>query len=245
MVIHGIGRQTKDYSNDFIKKISQTYQKSGKDELVFKSICWQEIIQPAENALFEKISYLKWRRLRNLLIGYGGDALCYQPSRDGVGFYSEVHDFIDSELQSLYNELDPDSPVIIIAHSLGSIVISNFLWDSHNKYSEISEKTLDLLKNLKALYTLGSPLSIWSLRFPGGGVPINIEAEWFNVYHKNDIISSPIKLINQHYTNIPNLFDIELKVGNMLTFWNPLVHNCYWSSSALIKHLIQTIERKQ
>lgn len=241
MIIHGIGRQNKDYANDFIKRITNAYQKSYNNELVFQSICWQEKIEPLEEELFGKLRALKWKCLRNLLVGYAGDALCYQPSREARGFYTEVHNTLDKGFQELAQKLDPDSPVIIVSHSLGTIVISNFIWDAIHGLFNTSQVSQELISRLSALYTLGSPLAIWGLRFPDGGLPIEIEANWFNIYNRNDVISSPIKIINQHYNSMRNLSDIDMKLGNLLTSWNPLVHNSYWTSNNLIQHLVRTL----
>jgi hypothetical protein len=95
---------------------------------------------------------------------------------------------------------------------------------------------------------MGSPLSVWSLRFPEGGSPISLStpANWYNLYNTNDVISSPIKIINQHYKLMPNLFDVHIKVGNWKDSWNPAAHNAYWNSSSVINHIsskLSTINR--
>jgi hypothetical protein len=246
-IVHGIGRQDKSYADNFIKLIQEQYKKSaGKADLVFESICWQEEIEPLEHTLFEKIKNLGWKLLRSFFVGYGGDALCYQPSEvKENGFYTKVHKSVDKGLQNLAKSLDANSPICIISHSLGTVVVSNFIWDiQHNSsYYSASPEVQNLIKRLSLLYTMGSPLAIWSLRFPDGGEPIKLDesANWFNLYAHNDIISSPIKLINQQYNHMSNLYDFKFNVGGVLFGWNPLSHNSYWDSRHVIKHITNNL----
>jgi hypothetical protein len=248
-IIHGIGRQNKTYADEFIKTINQSYQKlTGKNGLVFESICWQEEIQPIEDQLFDKIDKLGWKLLRSFFVGYVGDALCYQPSsNDQHGFYTTVHEAIDRSLKKLYYLVDKDSPLCIISHSLGTIVASNFIWDVQNgcKTFKPSQETIDLVSRLKLFYTMASPLAVWSMRFPNGGTPITInkDSNWYNLYAHNDIISSPLKLINQHYEYMSNLYDIKLRIGGLLFGWNPMSHNSYWDSVIVIKHIVTNLAK--
>jgi hypothetical protein len=248
-IIHGIGRQDKSYADEFIKKIKEEYKKSaGTADLVFESICWQEEIEPLEHSLFEKIKNLGWKTLRSFFVGYGGDALCYQPSEvKGNGFYTKVHDSVDKGLRNLAKSLDANSPICIISHSLGTVVISNYIWDIQHGSSvyNASQEAKGLINKLSLLYTMGSPLAVWSLRFPDGGEPIKLEesAFWFNLYAHNDIISSPIKLINQQYMHMSNLFDFKFNVGGLLFGWNPLSHNSYWDSRHVVKHIAKNLTK--
>ena len=246
-VVHGIGRQKKTYADEFIKSIEKTYSsKTGEDNLVFESICWQDAIEPLEIDLYEKVKTLGYSNIRDLLIGYAGDAICYQPSKPKGIFYDLVHRSIDFGLSSLALRAGPNAPLFIISHSLGTVVMSNFLWDvKHNQNSALSKETEEIIDRLEVFYTMGSPLSIWSLRFPSGGEPISIKrtSYWYNLYSRNDVISSPLKIINQHYSIMPNLFDVEMRVGGILTSWNPLSHNDYWTSKPVINHICTNLKR--
>jgi hypothetical protein len=250
-IIHGIGRQDKSYANEFIKLIKKHYQKlSGNAELVFESICWQEQIEPLEEDLFSKVGHLGWAPLRSFFIGYVGDALCYQPSsNDSHGFYTTIHEAIDKGLVALAKKVDKDSPLCIISHSLGTIVTSNFIWDVQNGCNTFnpSKEAISLVDRLELLYTMASPLAVWSMRFPDGGTPIQLKnvAYWYNLYTHNDIIASPIKLINQQYDCMSNLFDIKVSIGNWLIKWNPMSHNAYWDSNLVTKHIASNLHRIQ
>ena len=249
-IVHGIGNQDKTYADKFINQLRQTYQKiSGMDNLVFESVCWQEEIEPIENTLYEKTTDLGWSAIRKFLIGYAGDALCYQSApNDSYGFYDQVHEAVDRGLIRLFDKVEIDTPLCIVSHSLGTIVASNFIWDCQNKSKrcfKASSQASDMINRLELLYTMGSPLAIWSMRFLNGGEPISIPdcSLWYNLYSKNDVISSPIKLINQQYECMPNLFDVKVNVGGVLCNWNPASHLFYWDSLNVIRHIANNLKK--
>lgn len=246
-IIHGIGRQDKTYADGFIKLISDGYyKKTKKQNLNFEAICWQGIIEPLETSLFHKLPKLGWKRVRNLFIGFAGDAICYQPSyhpTDNVSTYDQVNLCVDDCIKKLQKD-NPNSPLCIISHSLGTIVASNFIKEVHKNTFKISALSKDMTNNnLELFYTIGSPLAIWSLRYDNGGNPLNIQppAKWYNIYSNNDVIGYPVKIINDNYTSIDNIFDVKINVGGWLTKWNPLSHNEYWSSKKIINHIVSNL----
>lgn len=245
-IIHGIGRQDKSYADGFISNIFSEYFKvTQRDDVYFESICWQEDIEPLEDELFQKLNHLGWPFLRSFFIGYAGDALSYQPSNQGtVGFYDIVHKTVSAGLNNLYHRAGPDAKLCLISHSLGTIVASNYIWDcTIGKTQNYCLESQALLSNMQLLYTMASPLAAWGLRFPEGGSPISLPtgSKWFNLYTKNDIISSPLKIINQQYQCMPNLEDVQMFIGNPLTCWNPMSHNAYWDSKLVAKHIAHNL----
>jgi hypothetical protein len=165
VIIHGIGMQDKAYADSFIKKIEQKY---GKGNLIFEPICWQEDIQPLEDALYKKEEKLGWRKLRKFLIGYAGDAICYQQSIKERTFYNIIHDKLDRAISKIHN-LEGKIPLVIISHSLGTIVASDFVWDCQHGINGVSKESIEMVDGLELFYTMGSPLAKWSLMFEDGG----------------------------------------------------------------------------
>lgn len=247
-VIHGIGNQPETFANTFMSKINSSYFRlTGLKNLVFEPIWWKQHIAPIEQVLSSKISNLGWKTARNFFVNYAGDALCYQPE-PGVkdGFYDMIHKSVDEVLVSLASRVESDAPLCIIGHSLGTVVTSNFIWDSQNANPDgfsPSKEAVALINRLELLYTMGCPLATWGMRYPNGGVPIEIPkaANWYNLYDNNDVISSPIKLINQQYQCMPNLFDVKVNVGSLTTKWSPLCHTGYWDSKEVINHIVSKL----
>lgn len=242
VIIHGIGRQDKTYADDFIRLISEEYyRRTGLRNLVFSPICWQEKIEPLESALFKKVSHLGWREFRDILISFAGDAICYQRGDDST-VYDSVNSLISDSLDILSSS-NPGSPLCLVSHSMGTIISSNFLWDVYHSNFEASDGVRNMVNNLELFYTLGSPLSLWSVRYTDGGMPLVLPsiAKWYNIYSSNDIIGSPLKLINSRYSDLLNLFDVEIEAGSWLTKWTPLSHNEYWYDNRIINHLVSNL----
>lgn len=242
VIIHGIGRQDKTYANDFIDLISEEYHRRTKlNNLVFLPICWQEKIEPLETELFSKMSDLGWLEFRDLLISFAGDAICYQPGKN-KSVYDEVNSYVSSCLDLLGSQ-NPGSPLCMISHSLGTVIASNYVWDYYSGNFKASSCVQNMVNSLELFYTLGSPLALWSLRYNGGGEPIVLPSasRWYNVYSPNDIISSPLKLINSKYNDLLNLFDIKIEAGNWLTKRTPLSHNEYWYDKKMISHIVSNL----
>lgn len=233
LIVHGIGSQTVGYSQQFQSALKA-------DNLVVHEVCWQAAIEPQQVALFNNLTNIKLRTLRKLFLSYAGDAIDYQA---GTETYNEIHNTINTGLEILSQKLDEDSPLIIFAHSLGTVIVSNFIWDQeeHINY-QASRNALHLLEHLQALYTVGSPITAFSLKFKDGGRPIRYSRPWYNIYSPFDIIGYPLKPLNSLYKEKDNLYDLSWIVGGCFTFWNPISHNEYWSSKKVIKHLLQTIK---
>jgi hypothetical protein len=254
IILHGIGNQTSSYADMFIAKVQKEFQKvSGLsyDRLVFESVCWQDEMLPMEGVVYDNMKTLGWKRLRKLFVSYAGDALAYQPSPALENdLFRAVHKKLDDALVRLRSKVAKDTPLCVISHSLGTIVASNYLWDCQNlkspgrKFYKPTKEACEMVKNLELLYTMGSPLAVWSMRFKDGGSPIKVPSSgrWVNVFNKNDIISSPIKTINQHYKEMDNLEDLSINVGNLLTRWNPASHVAYWTDSRVINHIAENLK---
>ena len=81
------------------------------------------------------IRQLPWARsfhfptLRWIMVHYVGDAVAYQINASDRTLYDAVHAVIAETLSELAEEAGPDAPLCVIAHSLGTVVASNFFYD--------------------------------------------------------------------------------------------------------------------
>ena len=78
---------------------------------------------------------LDWRRVREFVVHNFGDAVAYQ--RDSVregSAYTAVHRIISSRLRALKTALaDRTAPIMVVAHSLGAHMMSNYIWDRQRR----------------------------------------------------------------------------------------------------------------
>jgi hypothetical protein len=134
---------------------------------------------------------------------------------------------------------------------LGTVIVNNFIWDAQNEGSvgaasyDPSEPGSKFLAQLGALYTLGSPIAVWSLKYPDGGDPISLPQHcvWRNIYCPSDIIGWPVRGINDKYARVRNLTDYRMWVGGLLSRWNPMSHLGYTGNKRVRSMIVADIRR--
>lgn len=258
-IIHGIGSQQPGFSIPMQRGIASAYEtlnlSTHWNDLIFQEIIWADILKQQQQQLYERVNYkqdLDYQQIREFFIDYLGDAIAYQPlsqnvDADQIQVYHLIHQRIDQALQQFvaHPDLDAETPLILIGHSLGTVILSNFIWDKQHQTS--SNSPLEECQTLVGLLTLGCPLALWSLRFKSFGVPIDFpgtrlspslssKARWYNCYDKDDVIAYPLKNINPAY-NEAVTDDIQVNVGSIFSSWNPLSHHGYWEDKDVIRNV--------
>ena len=93
---------------------------------------------------------------------------------------------------------------------------------------------------LTLLYTYGTTIPIWGLRFsnPEFGAPIAVPSPslppayhalphgWWNFYDEDDVLGYPIKKLNDQYDQVV-VEDRKVGVGAWFSGWTPLSHTEY------------------
>ncbi len=198
--------------------------------------------------------------MRWLTVHYVGDAVAYQINSSERELYDRVHAVVARTLTELAAEAGENAPLCVIAHSLGSVVASNFFYDLEVEagcYGEprklkgrrvarsLGSSPVERGETLSFLYTLGSPMALWAARLPDRGTPLivphpraahhnpKIKGEWVNVYAPDDVISSPLKQLNDRYDR-QVAEDRGLSVGPWWLSWSPLSHPWYWNDDRVI-----------
>jgi len=245
LYVHGIGTQGVNFAERDIAAMSRMLGENA-EQVAFSSYCWQSLIEPRERELMCKNPRLKCKLLRKLLASYGGDALCYQPRHGTDSFYKETHLELDKALLELSGKIADDGRLVIVSHSLGTIIVNNFIWDHQNSDSigaASYSPSGTLLDRMSFLYTLGSPLAVWSMRYPNGGKPIDLPDSclWRNIYSPTDIIGWPIKNINKEYAALDGAHDFQMWVGGPLTFWNPASHIVYAENKKVLRMIAEDV----
>jgi len=266
-LVHGIGNQTAESSERMGSFLMQRCQVIDPEaEIVFKPVFWAPVMQTQAAKLKQRMGDADvdvvglWR---SLLIDFVGDALAYQPTPIGHQIYDGIHRAFADALRHLAEEAGPTAPLTIVAHSLGTVIASNYIYDLQqdsllrrlipNAVREAMTGTpLELGETLVSFYTMGSPLPIWSLRYGHFGAPVMIPShklgrhyaglsgEWVNFYDKDDVIGFPLKAINDVY-NVAVTQDREVNVGNASTSRTPFSHLGYWRDSDVIDPIAQAL----
>ncbi|WP_254564837.1 hypothetical protein [Oscillatoria sp. HE19RPO] len=273
-VIHGMGSGDLDVdegrleqpkyfsrlSRKIIERFAQELKISPEEaesRLVFEYIYWAPLLQPEQRELWDKVQgeNLRFEWLRFFFINVIGDTIAYQvTSERDRRLYDRIHGRVADSLRTLAEKAGPTAPLCTVAHSLGSVIASNYFYDlqefrrtqgsrvlmPESVRNQMENTPLERGETLSLFYSLGSPIALWSLHQKFDR-PIQVPAkqlstyhpdlvgEWVNFYDPNDIISYPLKPLSPEYEQVVTA-DWPVNVGNVLTSWNPLSHVGYWSN---------------
>jgi hypothetical protein len=273
-IVHGVGVQGSDFAEPMIAEITNRFAREldigvaeASAEVIFEPVHWAPVLQEAQTRLWRRVYArrdLDYVELRKFMVDFAGDAIAYQPTPQGREVYDSVHVVLAHALRTLARTAGRAAPLCVIAHSLGTIIASNYLYDlsQRRRRGMVSRAVRDVKKNtplengdtLTLLYTLGSPLAIWSLQYEDFGLPITVPAptledyhpglvgEWVNFYDPDDVIAYPLSTLNATYEQSVES-DVAVNVGGSLTSWNPLSHGGYWTDRDVTKPIAHALAR--
>ncbi len=257
-IIHGMGADKRGFSFPLQRGIAKAFTKLKLshrwEDLIFQEILWADLLTPTQQLLYQRMTAkhaLRYRRLRHFFIEYLGDVIAYlndEELANEASFRSLIFSRFEQSLLG-FNAIDgfdsKQTPLVIIGHSLGSVVLLDFI-ESKLK----STDDFDILyQHLCGIVTMGSPLALWALQHKNFGVPPTfpgpaltkthqVLAKWINLYDKDDVIAYPLKSINQQWSQVVSE-DIAINVGGPLTSWNPLSHRGYWQNRRVHRLIAQ------
>lgn len=275
-VIHGIGEANPEFKEEDSPKFTSGFAKKLKSEfaevldeevdtvdakLVIEPIYWAEVVQAIQDELCDRLQIQgklkKFFKLGEFIFHSLSDSVAYQvtssPSSSDRHIYDGIHQCFSDTLKKLATSAGAKAPLCIVAHSLGSTIASNYIWDLQNNLAQISIGNTPLEKGetLALFYTFGSQIAFWSLRHKDFGTPIavpspklsqhypNLKGEWVNFYDEDDLLGYPIQNINEKYKRVVK--DKKVNAGGMLQNWNPTSHNEYWKDGQVVKPIAKTL----
>ena len=254
ITIHGMGKVKPQYYAGLENKLKR---KLGNDwsKISFQNIHYAEALQKPQDKLWWDIKKTRDNdidatKLRQFFLFSFGDAatLEYSGHKDKKK-YLEVQVNIQSALKKAYLDLgeDKSKPVVLIAHSLGCQIISNYLWDA-GKTKNIFKET----QSNKNLFEFLQLKSMTNLVTTGCNIPLfvsglddrvcfnkpNTKLKWDNYYDPDDVLGWPLRQLGDSYKFIK---DHHINAGGLLTSWNPLSHGKYWTDNDLIRPLVNKL----
>ncbi len=248
LTVHGIGNQPKNFSEGFQKELLAKFnaalddltkdyslsRSAAPEPLNFIPGWWAPVMNATRREMEKRIYKKKVTFLREFGIGFMGDVVAYQ----GRPVYYEIHRCLAESLRAHLKTRS--GHLTIIAHSLGSVIASDFVYDHTIKIGKTFKDGFGVA--FSNFFTLGSPLVLYAMRsaqpeeFSPAKVldhfdrPVRIESDagyWLNLFDDDDIIGHPIKPVNRFYQEAVTA-DLVVDVGDLLTRWNPLSHVHYW-----------------
>lgn len=278
LLIHGVNWTENTLSRghrgmiDMVGKLKETFHHLAPDvdpysALAFERVQWNADsgLQTREDLLMQKVrgGGIKVGPLRTIVTQLLGDLVAYQPTPKSRTTYDQIHMIVTESMRKLAENGCENSPLLVISHSLGAVIASNYFYDlQKNPYRsesnrlispqlEIGPSPLEQGRTLLCFFTMGSPLSLWSLRYDHFGKPVKVphpcykrenrglRGGWVNFYDKDDIVGMPLQPLNRTYRR--RVIDMEIDVGSVLTSWNPGSHFGYWTDMDVITPIAHTL----
>jgi hypothetical protein len=255
ITLHGMGLEKPNYSDKLEEKLRKELAGSWS-RVCFKSIHYAPILQEPQDQLWRSmiaepkndLDYIKLRKF--FLFGFGDAASLEYSAHHENEAYQKVQKLILDTLREAYIALGQDcsKPVIIVAHSLGCQVISNYVWDAQNKkqiflnmndYDE-NESSFLCLQSLQQLTTTGCniPLFISGIKKRTCFETPNDQFVWDNYYDPDDVLGWPLRQLSTSYEIVT---DHDVSVGGVFSSWNPLSHSEYWTDRDVVNPLISRL----
>ena len=257
IVIHGMGSQKTDYAEAMIREIDERVSNLGKDtsQVGWRPIFWADVLEDRQLKYLrdaERQGDLDFIRLRRFVLTAFCDASAYQRVTSSFNTtYEEIHARIRKAMKELY-EIQLQSkakPLIVMAHSLGGHIISNYIWDMQKK-KDPALSPFERMERLAGIVTFGCNMPLFTfaykkvtpIKFPATqlSAATKKKAKWLNFYDPDDILGYPIKPINAEYRKVVTK-DIAINVGGILSSWNPASHSNYWTDNDFTKPVAKFI----
>lgn len=270
LAIHGMGDTSLDFADDLQIKLSKKLG-ANWSSVYFDTIYYAKVFQDNQTRAFNRIKSnddIDWINLRKfLLFGFSDAAGLERLPSEPNSAYEKVQDIILDTLDRAYDAVGESAKVILIAHSLGCQVMSNYIWDAQSKNPKAGAWRYDgfedsppgtqldkfrRLKLLKHLYFTGCNIPIFVAGMPQHKIKAiastskGYSFKWKNFYDPDDPLGWPLKNLTvknekQSYKFEVNE-DIAINTGGLFKSWNPLSHTTYWNDSDVLNRLVEDID---
>ncbi len=261
LIVHGIGNHPKEFASVFerelsarvrhdLERLADVYhlpRRPPSDVLNIIPGRWASVAEGVQRIIEGRIlrgpaDFLRWFGMR-----FMGDVIAYQ----GQAVHEEIHRALTQDLRA---HLRPESGhVSIIAHSLGAVIASNFVYDHTQRIDRRFAEGFGVA--FCNFFTLGSPLALYATQAAHDGNfdvdrvldhfdrPVRVESEtgvWVNVFDEGDIIGYPIKSLNQCYSEAVTA-DVCVDVGDFWHRGSPLSHGRYWADPRVTRIIAEKL----
>lgn len=208
--VHGIGSGTPPtFADKAMRRLGSALLKQGVN-LNSRSVTWGSLMDADQKRMLKSVKDAgavggMVQRLSSLTLA---DALSVGQYQDQINYLVDYH------------SKGMKAPVLI-GHSLGCLVLSN--WLAGRPHREVSH-----------LVTTGCNLELFFQREGSYQTPHQVAytGKWTNVYAPRDGLGFPLRNWLFHVE------DVRLRVGTWLTRWNGLSHTGFWASDELFSDVL-------
>ncbi len=273
IVIHGVGHQDVTrptnsseltFSRDMARRVRRKLGERGA-HMAWREVVWSDILQKRQQSFFEDIRDKTGADApRAFVMSALSDAAAYRKTADGsAAIYEQIHARVEMAMRDMQGDLGPDGPVLILAHSLGGHIISNYIYDLQKFAARTGQgrfgSPLQEMQTVAGLMTFGCNIPVFlfahpqrdvvPIAFPGSHLTEEdqITTWWQNFYDKQDILSYPMGPAAPCYAKMVTdraLRDVPIHLGRpTIEGWDPLSHGSYWDDAELIAPVVHYINK--
>jgi len=268
-VIHGIGSQGDTrppatnklvFSKELHDRVSREMGRTVFDaDIAWREIFWSDVLQTRQNAYLSRIKRrTRSDKMRSFVLCNLADASSYRKTGDPSDTtYEDIHSRVRKTIKDLEGDVEPNAPLVIVAHSLGGHIMSNYIYDMM-KAPALAPTKFQKLKTMGGFVTFGCniplftfayrPNKVFPVKFPGTDLPTDkkLMPWWLNFYDKDDVLGYPLKDIGPNYAKLVasnGLYEKSINAGGALSSWNPLSHNSYWKDDDFYRPLTRFLKK--
>lgn len=262
IVVHGMGDTRRDFDRRLKALLKRRLGARSWARLSWQKVYYQAALQENQERYFRESrrrADIDWLRLRRFVLYGFSDAASMQtqPQQRGSA-YEKVQDQVLGAIRNARVALaGPDRPVVVVAHSLGCQVMSNFIWDAqqHNVSAGVFRKDVAApvgaraaedrflrLKTMRYFFTSGCNIPIFVAGIARDDIrPVLVDARgwqfrWHNYYDPDDVLGWPLKPLCPAYREAVAV-DEAISVGGPISSWTPLSHTEYWDDDDFLDPL--------
>lgn len=213
--VHGIGEQLPGSYDKFCERVRQAFEKEiqrkgrNKGYLVWEEAYWADITQPDQQELEKRLGITG--AIKKFMVGSLGDVVAYSKLSYPPDKYGEIQERFASIIHKLSKKAeeagDKNASLDIVAHSLGTVIASDGIYDLIKTGAMPSNLTLN------SFFTMGSPIALFGLRYGLVNFTKPIRPKmWINFLYPKDLIGFPLKPLNAAYEQTVNK-DVYLSPG--------------------------------
>lgn len=247
LYVHGMGDTEKNYSAHLNKMLFRALPDHDERLIQTHEVYYSPVLQTQQNSL--DAVYRRWspklgsKRTRRALLSSLGDAGSLLNAHNRTA-YKDVQIKIHHGLEALQERIGPNGKIVIVAHSLGVEVVSNYLWDwgrYQGLFSRVEPTSINLktspAKQVTHLISMGCNLPLFNsgLNNVKCFESPRVDFKWTNFYSPHDVLGYPLKPLGDDYRRLVE--DIEFKVGGFITRYTWLSHMAYWEDRRFANNL--------
>ncbi len=263
-LLHGFRSQTEQFANDVHRELMDRCIPQIGTDIVLRVVDWADVLSNTEKQLLQRLSAVEtlyYPQMRTFITEWIADALAYQQMPHDRRLYDCIHELFAQTMRDLARAAGENAPLCIIAHGLGSVIASNYIYDLQNAHkgliapnvlAQIADTPMERGETLSLFYTISSPIALWNMRYPNFGTPIafphpalpdhyrNLPTEWINFYDPQDVFGYPLKALNAaHWETVTE--DRPINTGRVIDHLTPQSQRQYGTAKTILQPIADKV----